>query len=67
MYKGQAVLFQVLGVFAPAAVKRLRESDIEPFKTPPSNVNNLSRTLYFTVKAALEIIDKNEKKEKVTA
>jgi hypothetical protein len=30
-----------------AAVKRLRESDIEPFKTPPSKVNNLSRTLYF--------------------
>ncbi len=46
-----------------AAVKRLRESDIEPFKTPPSNVNNLSRTLYFTVKAALEKIEKIEGKE----
>ena len=45
-----------------AAVKRLRESDIEPFETPPSNVNNLSRTLYFTVKAALESIDKKEEK-----
>lgn len=40
-----------------AAVKRLRESDIEPFETPPSNVNNLSRNLYFTVLSALKDID----------
>ncbi|SHE20407.1 hypothetical protein [methanotrophic endosymbiont of Bathymodiolus puteoserpentis (Logatchev)] len=46
-----------------AAVKRLRESDTEPFKTPPSNVNNLSRTLYFMVKSALENIEESEEKE----
>ncbi len=44
-----------------AAVKRLRQSDIEPFKTPPSNVNNLSRSVFFTVKSALEKIAKSEK------
>ena len=37
-----------------SAVKRLRESDNEPFKTPPTNVNNLSRALYFTVKPILD-------------
>ena len=50
-----------------AAVKRLRENDKEPFKTPPSNVNNLSRNLYFTVKAALESISESEGKEQAAA
>ncbi len=40
-----------------AAVKRLRESDLKPFETPPSNVNNLSRNLYFTVLSALKNIN----------
>lgn len=46
-----------------AAVKRLRESDIEPFETPPSNVNNLSRNLYYTVLSALDGINEIEEKE----
>jgi cellulose biosynthesis protein BcsQ len=34
------------GVKRVDAVKRLRISDTEPFETPPTNVNNLSRALY---------------------
>lgn len=37
-----------------SAVKRLREADDQPFHTPPTNVNNLSRNLFFTIKDALE-------------
>lgn len=44
-----------------AAVKRLRESDTTPFKTPPTNVNNLSKNLFFTIKKALN----NQEKEKI--
>lgn len=36
-----------------AAVKRLRENDIMPFKTPPTNVNNLARLLHRMVDSAL--------------
>jgi cellulose biosynthesis protein BcsQ len=39
-----------------SAVKRLREADVDVFPTPPTNVNNLSRTLHLTVKAALDVI-----------
>lgn len=46
-----------------AAVKRLRESDVEPFKTPPSNINNLSRNLYFTVLSALDELHDIDDKE----
>ncbi len=48
-----------------AAVKRLRESDIEPFETPPSNVNNLSRNLYFTVLSTLNDINAIKEQEAV--
>jgi cellulose biosynthesis protein BcsQ len=44
-----------------AAVKRLREADKEPFHTPPTNVNNLSRNLFLTVKQALNDLDKGGK------
>jgi len=37
-----------------SAVKRLREPDITPFKTPPTNVNSLSRNLFDIVTEAFE-------------
>jgi cellulose biosynthesis protein BcsQ len=37
-----------------SAVKRLRENDKTNFETPPTNVNNLSRQLFFMVKGALQ-------------
>ena len=36
-----------------AAVKRLREKDIDKFPTPPTRVNNLSRQLYRLIEATL--------------
>ena len=44
-----------------SAVKRLREADKGNFETPPTNVNNLSRRLFVTIKSALKDIE--EKKE----
>lgn len=43
-----------------SAVKKLRCSDKEPFKTQPTKVNNLARGLYSTIKAALEEMEKEE-------
>lgn len=40
-----------------AAVKRLRLSDLEPFETPPTNVNNLARALYRLVSSELGKVD----------
>lgn len=37
-----------------SAVKRLRENDTEPFPTPPTNVNSLSRNLYYAVQETFE-------------
>lgn len=37
-----------------AATKRLREPDNEPFITPPTNVNSLSKNLYFAVEDCFE-------------
>jgi len=39
------------------AVKRLRQSDTEKFKTPPTNVNNLSRKLFKLIEKQLLIIN----------
>jgi len=50
-----------------AAVKRLREADKVKFPTPPSNVNNLSRSLYFLVKGVLDELEALEQPEKMTA
>lgn len=48
-----------------SAVKRLRESDTELFKTPPSNVNSVSRNLFFIVKDALDDIEENTEQKAV--
>jgi len=40
-----------------AAIKQLRDPDDNPFQTPPSHVNNLARTFYFTVKGALDSLE----------
>ena len=50
-----------------SAVKQLREPDDEPFKTPPSKVNNLSRTLYFMVKDALDKLDQPQEEQQKIA
>lgn len=42
------------------AVKRLRLSDKTPFETPPSNVNNLSRSVYRMVIDTLENMNGEE-------
>ncbi len=46
-----------------AAVKRLRENDMDGFQTPPSNVNNLSRRLYSTIQGVLSEIEEGETSE----
>ncbi len=49
---------QIIGNVAKvAAIKRLKQNDHEAFKTPPTNVNSLSRKLYFTVMDALNNIE----------
>jgi cellulose biosynthesis protein BcsQ len=49
-----------------SAVKRLRENDKANFETPPTNVNNLSRRLFVTIKNALESVE-NEEEQLETA
>ena len=50
-----------------SAVKNLRCSDNEPFKTQPTKVNNLARGLYSTVKETLEEMEQEQPQEAVIA
>ena len=50
-----------------AAIKKLRCSDKEPFKTQSTKVNNLARGLYSTVIAAIEEMDKEEQTAEAVA
>ena len=52
---------QIIGsVGRVGAIKRLKLNDHEPFKTPPTNVNNLARHLFYTV---IDAIDQNRSEE----
>lgn len=57
---------KIMGQLAKvSAIKRLRENDTQPFPTPPTNVNSLSKNLYFAVKETFEeMIEPEEKKVK---
>lgn len=54
-YFSQLPTDKIMGVLGKvSAIKRLRENDTQPFPTPPTNVNSLSRNLYFAVKETFE-------------
>ncbi len=50
-----------------AAIKRLREPDKEPFQTPPTNVNSLSKNLYFAILDEFETMQNAEEPQKAKA
>ena len=54
-YFSKLPISKIIGqVTKVSAVKRLREADINPFSTPPTNVNNLARSVFSIIKKNIE-------------